>query len=141
MGRISFHTDMDAGFLIAREIAPYKVRMFTATHRGAAAAMVVHLDDANREKFSQIYDIQPDATHVTMGLVILGSGLHIKGNRVVEMKFIDETHEPYDTCGANQRLLDCLTPLRALGNGDDPYLTHAWAWRNRVAMTNAGKAA
>ena len=117
MGTITFPTTETAGKVLQAELCgpDAKIRMFTTDHESAAVALSIDLaklDDAERRRFDQVYDLPANAKRAIVCVVAKQSGLNGRGYRYVSLKLMSEEMGPYYNGGANAQLLQMLTPLR-----------------------------
>ena len=81
MGTITFPTTETAGKVLQAELCgpDAKIRMFTTDHESAAVALSIDLaklDDAERRRFDQVYDLPANAKRAIVCVVAKQSGLN-----------------------------------------------------------------
>lgn len=133
MGTTVFSTDATAEKIIADELRPYEVAMFTSNAEGACVATNIPVTDDNRERLAETYALKDGQEVVTIAFVIKAEGLNKRGMRSVSIKTMDETMGPFVTGGATTQILNALTPL----NADNPAAKYAIEWRARAAQVAA----
>lgn len=134
MGTITFRTNEAPGKVLQDELSgpDAKIRMFTTDHESAAVALVLDLttmDQDERHRFDQIYDVPANAKKATICMIAKQSGLNGRGDRYVSLKWMSEEMTPYYLGGANAQLLATLSPLRK----DTDAGAYAAAWRAQAA--------
>lgn len=140
MGKTIFRTDLDAGRVLLDEInAPgYRLRRFTMAPGSVCVLMrcdLAVIDQDVARLMRGVYAVPQFTGIVYSAVICLHSGLDGIGPRSVSLKLIDEAMGPYQTGGADGRLLGLLTPLKPADKLEPRYqLPHKWAtaWRERA---------